>query len=69
MVAVGLATPLGDEVLLGDEATLLRRLDRRLAELPPGIIVTWNGSSFDLPFLATRAALKPLLERQGGKRW
>lgn len=57
VVAVGLSTPDGDEVFLGDEATLLRRVDRRLGELPPGVLVTWNGSAFDLPFLVARAAV------------
>jgi DNA polymerase family B, exonuclease domain len=38
-----------------DEATLLARLDRHLGELAPGVIVTWNGARFDLPYLATRA--------------
>jgi hypothetical protein len=55
VVAVALATPQGDEVFLGDEADLLLRVDRRLAELPAGVLVTWNGRSFDLPFLAVRA--------------
>ena len=55
-VAVGLATPEGDEVFLGDESGILARLDRRLAQLPAGVVVTWNGSSFDLPFLAARAS-------------
>ena len=49
----------GPEVTLfdHDEPELLRRLDRHLAALPPGVIVTWNGARFDLPYLATRAAL------------
>lgn len=57
IVAVGLATPEGDEVFLGSESALLSRLDRRLAELAPGVLVTWNGGSFDLPFLAARAQM------------
>ena len=55
VVAVGLATPDRDEVFLGAEADILARLDRRLAELSPGVLVTWNGGSFDLPFLAARS--------------
>ncbi len=55
IVAVGLATPHGDEVFLGEEPGILARLDRRLAELPAGVLVTWNGAAFDLPFLAARA--------------
>jgi DNA polymerase elongation subunit (family B) len=39
-----------------DEAALLRRLDDGLIERPPGVLVTWNGARFDLPYLASRAA-------------
>lgn len=60
VVAVALCTGdgdgAGDEVFLGDEASLLTRVDKRLRELEPGVLVTWNGSGFDLPFLAVRAA-------------
>ena len=50
----------GPEVTLfdhDDEPELLRQLDRHLAALPPGVVVTWNGARFDLPYLATRAEL------------
>jgi hypothetical protein len=40
-----------------DEAVLLDRLDRYLADLPAGALITWNGARFDLPYLATRAAI------------
>jgi DNA polymerase elongation subunit (family B) len=56
VVAVALCGPDGDDVFVGDEATLLAALDRRIGALPPGVLVTWNGSAFDLPFLADRAA-------------
>jgi hypothetical protein len=46
-----------DETFTGDEPTILTRLDRRLAELQPGVLATWNGACFDLPFLADRALL------------
>lgn len=46
-----------DEVFIGDEATLLHALDARLASLAPGIVATWNGATFDLPFIADRARL------------
>jgi hypothetical protein len=46
-----------DEVFSGDEADLLAELDERLAALPPGVLATWNGAAFDLPFLADRAAV------------
>ena len=45
----------GVTVLSGPEPRLLASLDGLLASLPPGVIVTWNGSAFDLPFLADRA--------------
>jgi hypothetical protein len=60
VVAVAIAGPVGDWVLDGDEATILADTDRILAELDPGVIVTWNGANFDLPFLADRARLHAL---------
>lgn len=42
-------------VFEGDEATLLNQLDADLARREPGVIVTWNGARFDLPFIADRA--------------
>ena len=41
-------------------ASILTQLDDRLAELAPGVLATWNGAAFDLPFLADRAALLDL---------
>lgn len=55
IVSVAVVGPDVELVLDGDEVTLLRGLDRALAALAPGVLVTWNGSSFDLPFLADRA--------------
>lgn len=56
VVAVAVSsTEAGDVVLTGDEAGVLGALDGHLADLPPGILVTWNGGAFDLPFLAARA--------------
>jgi hypothetical protein len=57
VVAVAVTTPAGDRVLMGDEADLLRGLEELLGTLAPGVLVTWNGAAFDLPFLATRAAV------------
>jgi DNA polymerase elongation subunit (family B) len=57
VIAVAVATEHRDHVLLGEEADILRRLDHLMDSLPPGIVVTWNGSRFDLPFLAERARL------------
>ena len=56
IVAVAVSSEADDVVLLGPEHDLLVRLDALLAGLEPGLIVTWNGAWFDLPFLATRAA-------------
>lgn len=56
IVAVAVAGPDGSRVFDDtDEALLLDRLDWHLASLEPGVIATWNGASFDLPFLADRA--------------
>jgi uncharacterized protein YprB with RNaseH-like and TPR domain len=60
VVTVALAGPDYEEVFTGPERRLLRDLDERLAELAPGILATWNGAAFDLPFLADRAALHDL---------
>jgi hypothetical protein len=49
-----------DEVFVGAETELLTALDERLANLEPGVIATWNGSTFDLPFIADRARLLDL---------
>ena len=45
-----------DEVFSGPEPELLVQLDEHLADLDPGVLATWNGAAFDLPFLAVRAA-------------
>ena len=54
---VVLSTAAGDEVFDGDEIELLTALDTKLARLAPGIVATWNGSGFDLPYLADRAGI------------
>lgn len=56
-------------MLDGPEPTIITELDRALAELPAGVLVTWNGGGFDLPFLHHRADLLGLrlgLELQPG---
>lgn len=55
VVTVALAHPGYEEVFTGPEHRLLAELDERLAELEPGVIATWNGAAFDLPFIADRA--------------
>jgi hypothetical protein len=57
VVTVALSNPAFDEVFTGPEPDLLDQLDRRLAEIEPGVLATWNGGAFDLPFLAQRAEL------------
>ena len=60
VVTVALAGPGYEEVFTGPEGRLLLDLDDRIAELEPGVLATWNGAAFDLPFLADRAALHGL---------
>ena len=55
VVTVALSQPGVDEVFTGREEELLAELDERLGRLEPGVLATWNGAAFDLPFLADRA--------------
>lgn len=55
--AIALVGPDLSVVIRGSEAQMLHELDDLLAQVSPGVIITWNGSSFDLPFLETRARL------------
>lgn len=55
IVAVAVSTDAEDHVFTGSESSILDHLDRLVADLAPGIIVTWNGATFDLPFLACRS--------------
>jgi hypothetical protein len=57
VVTVALSGRNLDEIFVGPEPELLAALDERLARLEPGVIATWNGSTFDLPFIADRARL------------
>ncbi len=56
ILAVALSTGGVDELFDGPEDELLMALDDRLADLEPGVLATWNGGAFDLPFIADRAA-------------
>ena len=57
VLTVALCGPGFDDVFIGDEFTILRGLDTRLAALPAGVLATWNGATFDLPFIADRARI------------
>jgi DNA polymerase elongation subunit (family B) len=57
VTAVAVATADADHVLVGDEPDVLAELEQVLSRLRPGLLVTWNGSGFDLPFLAARSRL------------
>lgn len=57
IITVALSSPGCDEIFSGDEPGLLFDLDLRIRDLDAGVIATWNGASFDLPFLAHRASL------------
>jgi DNA polymerase elongation subunit (family B) len=56
VLTVALASPGFEETFVGPEHELLAELDDRLLQLEPGVIATWNGAAFDLPFIASRAA-------------
>jgi DNA polymerase family B, exonuclease domain len=55
IIAVAVSTGERDVVFTGPESDLLHGLDALLAGLPSGVLVTWNGAAFDLPFIADRA--------------
>ena len=55
IVAVSLSTEDETFTFTGPERKLLGSLDDRLRRMPRGVLVTWNGSGFDLPFLSDRA--------------
>jgi DNA polymerase elongation subunit (family B) len=55
IVAAAVSTPSRTDVLTGAERDVLVSLDRLLGGLAPGVVVTWHGAGFDLPFLADRA--------------
>src|SRR4051812_36836687 len=57
ILTVALSNPAFDEVFSGDEATIIEAIDERLSDVAPGVVATWNGASFDLPFIAQRAAV------------
>lgn len=57
VIAAAVSTPTDTVALTGPEAELLASLDELLASLAPGVVVTWHGAGFDLPFLADRARL------------
>ncbi len=50
-----ISTPAGEEVYEGDEGEVLHLVDHRIAVLPPGIVVTWQGSILDFPLIVDRA--------------
>jgi hypothetical protein len=56
VVAVAICGEDLEIVLDGDEPEILAELDTILSKLPAGVLVTWNGGGFDLPFLCDRAA-------------
>jgi hypothetical protein len=55
IVNVAVSTRDGEIVFRGDEKSLLLSLDRYIRNLPVGVVATWNGAVFDLPFILSRA--------------
>ncbi|HUW03451.1 MAG TPA: 3'-5' exonuclease [Acidimicrobiales bacterium] len=55
IVTVALSGDEIDQVFTGDEVSILSELDHCLREIRPGVLATWNGSAFDLPFIDDRA--------------
>ncbi len=55
IVAVAISGADWHVVLDGDESAILAGLDAELRRLDNGVLVTWNGARFDLPYIADRA--------------
>lgn len=55
---IAISTADGDAVFNdASEAHLLYNADRHIRRLPPGLIGTWNGTFFDLPYIADRLSM------------
>lgn len=54
------------------EADILVATDATVRKLPPGVLVTWNGAAFDLPFLRRRHQIQGIAggpTQEGDDRW
>jgi len=60
ITSVALSTSAGEEIYNGDEGEILHLVDHRVAVLPPGVLVTWQGSVFDFPLIVRRARRRGL---------
>ncbi|MEM9033448.1 MAG: 3'-5' exonuclease [Actinomycetota bacterium] len=61
IVAIAVSSDHGDAVFSNaSERELLEATDEHLAHCATGVLVTWNGAAFDLPFLASRAEVHGL---------
>jgi DNA polymerase elongation subunit (family B) len=54
---IAVETASGAEVFVDEsERAMLSQANEFIRELSPGLIVTWNGAKFDIPFIVTRAS-------------
>lgn len=53
--AIAVSTRSSEVTFTGDEATILLDVDHHLTALGDGVVATWNGAVFDLPYIADRA--------------
>lgn len=63
---ISLATATDAFVFEGAEVDILEQFHAALTELPPGMLVGWNSSNFDLPMLSDRAIACGLATPGGG---
>lgn len=57
IVNIAIASSKGTIVLDGEEKDILTNLEQYFKTASPGMVVTWNGSVFDFPFISDRARL------------
>lgn len=55
VISAAIVGPGIELVIDGPEPALLLGIERAVRALPAGVLITWNGSAFDLPFLVDRA--------------
>jgi len=57
IINIAIASSKGTVVFDGEERDILNKLEQYFRTASPGIVVTWNGSVFDFPFINDRARI------------
>lgn len=66
ITSIALADAEETAVFTGEEREILLDTQAWLSDRPAGLLTTWNGAVFDLPFISDRAITTGLLARESG---